>query len=42
MSKMAPKKYGDKVQVENSGKIVVAEETDDEIAARFAAKRNGG
>jgi hypothetical protein len=41
-SKLAPKKYGDKVQVENTGKIVVAEETDEEIAARFAAKRNGG
>jgi hypothetical protein len=42
MSKMAPKKYGEKVQVENSGKVVIAEETDEEIAARFAAKQNGG
>ena len=41
MSKMAPKKYGDKVQTEHSGSIVIADETDDEIAARFAAKRNG-
>ena len=42
MSKMAPKKYGDKIQTEHSGQIAISDETDEEIAARFAAKRNGG
>jgi len=37
LSKIMPKKYGDKVQTEHSGSIQLTEMTDDELERRIAA-----
>jgi hypothetical protein len=37
LSKIAPKKYGDKIQTEHSGSIDLAPKTDEELKARAAA-----
>lgn len=42
LSKLAPKKYGDKQAVELSGSLAVTDMTDDEIRAELAALTAGG